>query len=379
MNNFGDQHIFIFFLAWLGTYLSIPSLLKFASSTGLYVKVNERMSHLKETPNLGGIAIFVGSIIATLFLIPNESFHHLQYLLLCQLVIFFTGLKDDIFILSPSTKIIIQAFCVSMLFFYAGTKIDNFYGILGIYKLSEPVSYLFTLISAIGLINAFNLIDGIDTLASFIGLSILMFLTPWFIYNGFKLESYICLALCGSIIAFFKYNKSPAKIFMGDSGSLYIGLTLTYLVFKFIHLNHNTTDLGYQIASAPIVGFCLFSVPIIDTIRVFAIRLKSKKSPFQADRNHLHHILLAATKSHMKTSITLASINSFGILLCIAALSTFSSRWTCILILSGYYSGVLVLINYIRVKTNNNNQSRSIKTIKGRGPQNEHKRPSVIQ
>lgn len=301
--------------SFIVTFFTVPILIEFANETDLYTDINNRTSHTHKVPSLGGIAIFLGISFSTLLLTPNTEFHKLQYLLTTQFLIFFLGLKDDIFVLSARKKLLVQVICSLLLIFFAHTKITSFYGVLGVEELGTVQSTIFSVFVIVGLVNAFNLIDGINWLAGLLCISSASFLGLWFGINGFVVEFGVTLALIGSTLAFLYYNKSPAKIFMGDTGSLLLGLTLTYLMIKFINYNHTTPNLTLELRSAPAMAISLMFVPIIDTLRVIFIRLKERKSPFTPDRNHLHHILVDAGNSHMKSSTILFLTNTFCIVI----------------------------------------------------------------
>ncbi len=291
------------------TYITIPILIKFANSTNLYATENSRTCHKSPIPSLGGIAIFMGICFSSLLLVPNNQFNSIQYLLATQFIIFFLGLKDDIFVLSARKKLIVQIIIAQIIHIYSGVRIDNFYGVFGIGALSAIESNLITTLTFVGLINAFNLIDGINWLAGLISISACLFLGTWFAINGFELELGITMALTGSLLGFLKFNKTPAKIFMGDTGSLLIGLTITYLLIRFINLNHKSTDLYFSFRSAPSMAVAVVFIPLLDTLRVMFIRLIKKQSPFTPDQNHLHHILLKRGFSHIESSLILFAIN----------------------------------------------------------------------
>lgn len=305
------------FSSFIITYVTIPILIKFAEFTRLYAEKNHRTCHETQIPSLGGIALFMGICFSSLILTPNKEFSSIQYLLATQFIIFFLGLKDDIFILSARKKLLVQIICAQIIFFYSGVRIDNFYNVLGIGALNDIQTNIVTTLTFVGLINAFNLIDGINWLAGLISISACLFLASWFGINGFQVELGVTLSLIGSLLAFLKFNKTPAKIFMGDTGSLLIGLTISYLLIRFINLNHKSTNLVLEFRSAPSIAVAVVFIPLLDTLRVMFIRIWNKKSPFTPDQNHLHHILLKRGFSHIQASLILFTINCVCIIIAI--------------------------------------------------------------
>jgi UDP-N-acetylmuramyl pentapeptide phosphotransferase/UDP-N-acetylglucosamine-1-phosphate transferase len=195
-------------------------------------------------------------------------------------------------------------------------RIDNFYGALGLEFIPYIPSVIFTIFVIIVIINGINLIDGIDGLASAVCLLISVTVGIWFLYAGFILYAIISFSLIGSLIAFFYFNvfSKNYKIFLGDSGSLIIGLTVAVMIIRFIGYQSIVPD-HLAIGSAPAIAFGILIVPFFDTIRVFLLRISQGRSPFSADRQHIHHMLLDFGNSHLQTTILLVSINLLIILL----------------------------------------------------------------
>jgi UDP-N-acetylmuramyl pentapeptide phosphotransferase/UDP-N-acetylglucosamine-1-phosphate transferase len=160
-------------------------------------------------------------------------------------------------------------------------------------------------LAIVGITNSFNLIDGVNTLAGGLGILITSIFGWWFFTNGFPEYSLIAFSLTGALLGFLYYNKTPAKIFMGDTGSLLIGIVCSVLAIKFIEINRAKSI----VTSAPVVAFGIMIVPLFDTLRVFVIRILNKKSPFSPDKNHLHHLLLRRGYSHHQVAIILISFN----------------------------------------------------------------------
>ncbi|MFG1505562.1 MraY family glycosyltransferase [Halobacteriovorax sp. ZH5_bin.2] len=302
--------LFFFLSSFLVTYFAIPNLIRISKIKAAHTEINERSSHSHLVSSFGGIGIFLGLFFTCLTFSPNQNLTEIKFLLVTQFIIFFLGLKDDIRPVSAKTKIAVQFICSLIIIFAANVRVESFYGVLGINEIPNILSYIFTIFLFISLINAFNLIDGIDWLAGLITISASSFLLLWFFINYQYTEASVTLALIGSTLAFLIYNKSPAKIFMGDTGSLLIGLTITYLIIMFIKLNHETTGLELKLRSATTMAVSLVFIPVLDTLRVFCCRLMERRSPFSPDRNHIHHIIVDKGFSHVTASIILFIINS---------------------------------------------------------------------
>ncbi len=291
-------------------FFAIPSIIKICEIKKLCDEPDERKHHQGVIPSLGGIAIFIGFIFSLCFWSNQKDIVELQYIICSLLLLFFTGIKDDIVNLVAYKKLIVQIICSCIIIRFAGIYFTSFYGLFGIYDIPYSLSFVFTLFTMIGITNAFNLIDGINTLAASIGILALSCFGIWFYLTGHSQYAILSFSLIGSLIAFLHYNKTPAKIFMGDTGSLILGFTISILSVKFIEFNRLYTGPAiFRIQSVPAVTLAIIIIPIFDTARVFILRVLEKKSPFLADRKHLHHILIDKGLSHHKASIVLVSIN----------------------------------------------------------------------
>ncbi len=317
-----------FLTAFTLTYFAIPSIINIAKVKHLCDEPGDRRAHTETTPSLGGIAIFAGVIFSITLWTPFKVFGNLQYILASFLIIFLMGAKDDIIPMSPYKKLVGEIFAAAILVFKSGVKITSLYGIFGVYDLPEPVSVLLSIFIIIVIINAFNLIDGINGLSGSIGLLIAGTLGSWFFLVDSMGLSLVAFALAGSIIAFLKYNFTPAKIFMGDTGSLLLGLICSILAIKFIEMHRELVNNPYTFKSVPAVAIGILILPLFDTLRVFTMRILKGKSPFYADRTHIHHLLLDTGLNHMQATGTLVVTNILFIIFVI----TFQSIGTLYLL-----------------------------------------------
>jgi len=290
-------------LAFLLTLLVIPVIIVIAKKKKLYDEPDEnRKLHKQPIPSLGGLGIFVGFILSLLLTINfSAGAAEFQYYVAAFLLIFFLGIKDDIMVISPTKKFFGQIVAAVILVYKAGLIISNVDGFLGFYEINVPVGFLLSVFTIVVIINAFNLIDGVDGLAGGLGLiSSLVFGIFFLVNNNIP---YAVLAFCfgGSLMAFLYYNFHPAKIFMGDTGSLMVGLVNSILVLKFINTGSNHAI--YPVVSAPAVGFAVLLLPLMDTLRVFSMRIFNGTSPFSPDRTHIHHLLLSRGFSHKAVTL----------------------------------------------------------------------------
>ncbi|MGN6492764.1 MAG: glycosyltransferase family 4 protein [Agriterribacter sp.] len=297
-------------LAFMITYAAIPVIINVADIKKLYDVPNARKIHANPVPSLGGLGIFAGFIVSCLLTISLTNSQGFQYYFAAALVIFFLGLKDDILILTPMKKFIGQIVAAFIIIYKGGVVIKSMHGFMGIYELPEAISLIMTYLTVIVIINSFNLIDGVDGLAAGLGIFTTLTFGSYFYIISHTEYSALAFAMCGSLLAFLIFNRSPARIFMGDTGSLLIGLVNSILVVHFINFA-DSPAVSFPLSASPAIGVAILIIPLFDTLRVFSIRIFSRRSPFSPDRNHIHHILLDRGMTHKSVSFTLIAVNVF--------------------------------------------------------------------
>jgi len=302
-------------MAFAITWLTIPSIVHISRVKGLYDNPNGRTSHFKPTPTLGGIAVFAGIILSTVFFAGTYFIFELKYIITGLIIVFFMGVKDDILIIDPLKKFAGQIFAIVLVAFFADIRITNLYGLFNIEQLPYIVSLLLTFFVYIVIINSFNLIDGIDGLAAGTGILTSSIFGIWFWLNGNIAYTIFSFSIAGSLLAFFYFNvfSKNNKLFLGDSGSLIIGLVMGVLTCRF--LQPDLISNGMYIQSAPAVAIGILIVPLFDTFRVFILRIIQGKSPFTADKQHLHHRLLQLGNTHLQATLILISVNLIFVVL----------------------------------------------------------------
>lgn len=304
ISNLNWQIILSALIAFGVTYRAVPVVIIICEQAGLMEIPIKRSSHDTPVPKFGGVAIFAGTLIGYFMFNFGDEDVLMHKVFVGILLLFFLGIKDDIYVLAPIKKLITQILASAIVIIGSDLRITHFFGIMGINELPFIASILFTIFVFVALINSFNLIDGVDGLSSGIGMICCAFLGWWFLSNEFW--SLACLSLCtsASLLAFLRYNMSVRKrIFMGDTGSLIIGYIITVLTIKFIHFNVNHEFAPNSIfISSPLIVVVLLSVPIFDSLRVFGLRIFRGLSPFHADRLHMHHLMVDNGIPHKATS-----------------------------------------------------------------------------
>lgn len=331
--HFLETAILLFVGTFLLTYLTIPKIIGVVEHKKLMDNPNKRSSHKKVTPTLGGVAFFYCLILAIFFLKDRDLHNEAIYLIPGLTILLIVGLKDDLVVLSPLTKLIAQIAAVSFILANDSFVIESLHGFLNI---NEIPYFLYLIIGGflmITIINAYNLIDGIDGLAAMVGVVILMLYTTIFYLSHEYFYALLCIALNACLMAFLSYNlSSTQKIFMGDTGSLTVGFMIAMFTLKFLALKPTAyKDLPFLLENAPLVAIGILIVPLFDTARVFALRVLNKKGPFSPDRNHTHHILVDYLNlSHKQASFIIAGFNFIFVVLLIVLGSISSNLWMII-------------------------------------------------
>ena len=303
------------FLAVILSIYFVPTMRKLALIKNLTDTPSARKSHSTQVPVLGGLAIYLAAAFSMVLMacaFPSKTFIIDFFLLgFGSMTLLFIGVLDDIVGLKPMQKLIFQIIVSFILIHNAPIYISSMDGIFGISGMPYIVSCLLSVFVYVVFMNMLNLIDGIDGLAS--GISLVGFV--FFGYVSFITGSYynmlVSMAGIGCIIPFMYYNMfSDSKIFLGDSGSLVMGVILGYLALDFLSVNNAPEQLLFG-GNKIIILMSVFSYPLVDTLRVFVVRISRKRSPFAADKNHIHHHLLRLGLSHRKATLLVLVYSCF--------------------------------------------------------------------
>jgi len=303
----------VFGVAFFTAQWFIPQAIRFAHRFQLVDHPNVRKNHIKSTPILGGVSIFISVVFALsltslfLYCYPRLDLNFKIVFGLCSavsLMVFF-GLKDDIFEVSPLEKVIFQIITALFVIISCEIRIDSFDGLFGIYQLPTVFSYVFSVFVFVIVVNAFNLIDGIDGLSASVGLISTLCFGVFFFLNDLVIQSLIMFCYAGALTSFLIFNFKK-RLFLGDNGSMSLGVVIAFGVFSVITTTNGANlvgGTGYFLNNASVIVLALISFPLLDTIRVFCVRLMEGKSPFMPDRNHLHHHLTYLKFSHFESTL----------------------------------------------------------------------------
>jgi len=333
-----------FVTAFVIAMLLIPPLIYVINRFKLYDVPDLRKEHSIPVPTMGGIAVCIAMMIAcALWFRFSNNFFTISFFF-SIVVLFAIGIMDDMNDLRARNKFVIQLGLASLIAF-SGIRITSLNGILGIDNLPITAQYTITVIAIAGITNAFNLIDGIDGLAGGLGFMSLVILGLFLTLFGDVNIALIAFALAGGLLGFLYYNFNPARIFMGDTGSLVLGFVTAVLTVRLIQ-NH-TSGAPTFMSHAPVFGLSLVLIPVFDTLRVFAMRIWRGKSPFDPDKTHIHHLLTNNGWSHNFASKLICAVH--GLILMAGYFLKDLRQEAGLLILLGIMLAVTVFFRKLRL------------------------------
>ncbi len=344
----------LFLGTFIVTFYLIPKVLWVSKEKNLTAPVVGRSSHNVETPSFGGVAFFI-TLILVLSLIQSMRLSYVgNHLIAAITVLFMVGLKDDLVVSTARVKLFGQITATCFVIFSPELHISSLEGFWGIYEIPEAVGLALKAVLVIALINAYNLIDGIDGLASMVGIVVSLAFAVAFYVTKQPFYVLVSISLAGILSAFLRFNFSRGrrKIFMGDSGSLVVGLVLAFLGIRILVIKPFIPLMreGHEPANRLLFLACVLFIPIFDTLRVIIIRKLNGTSPFSPDRNHCHHVLLDLGYSHKKASFFLALLNVFVILIYLYVSPQLSNLWLSLFVV-GIYGAVFLLFFELKKKT----------------------------
>lgn len=286
-----------------------------------------RKIHKKFTPSMGGIGFVAATFVALGIWGWQFPLPDIRFLLGAISLMFIVGLRDDMVELNAKHKLAGQFVAVLLVVLAGDIRIKDFHGFLGIQELPLLVSYGFSAFVLLALTNAFNLIDGLDGLAGTIASISLSLLGAWFYIQGLDSYAVLSFSLLGGVLAFMIFNWHPAKIFMGDTGSLTLGFALGSLVVAFMESNAALPQGAYlRLEPSFTAGVVLMIYPLYDMARVFTRRISQGKHPMTADKSHIHHFLMRTGLKHNQVALALGSLQ-LALIFLVFVLGDFSDNF----------------------------------------------------
>ena len=308
--------IILLFTLFLSSFL-FKRYIVVAKKYNLYKGCNERSSHSGQVYTGAGILLAFVLLVADIFLstISIFDFNSINFVITSSVLIAILGFYDDFMEITAFHKYIILLFIIGMTI-NTGTlndnNITNLNGFLGLHEIPYWLGLSFTAFVYLAVINAINLMDGIDTYLALFCSLVCILLGLIFLNVGIIIYSLICLLIIASLSVFLRYNISKKnKLFIGDAGSLFLGFWIAYFLVKLINITPGEGFYKFFTKSdnIPVLVVAIINLPVLDTLRVMLVRVLKRKSPFSADRNHIHHIFIDKGYTHVKTSLLLCMIN----------------------------------------------------------------------
>ena len=290
--------------AFTACLLLVPFVIEMAKSRFLLDIPDGRKQHREAVPSFGGIAVFISTVFSFFLWSDLRGSEEVILTFLGMSALFFMGLIDDLIELGAWKKITIQLI-ISLIIAFGGIKITHLHGILGVEEIPVYIQYLMTVFFILCLTNAYNLIDGIDGLAGGIGLITAFGFGVLFYILGITSYSLIAFALVGSLMGFLRFNLQPAKIFMGDTGSMSVGVLLSIMAIQLLEASSDLSGYVEINSFFPAFVIALFIVPLLDVGQVMLVRIIHGHSPFRPDTRHIHYMLLRRGMSHGEATLTL--------------------------------------------------------------------------
>ena len=305
-----------FFTALLLVGWIHPRLVKIALLKNIVDNPDARKLQRTPVPVLGGVAVFFGVVIAIGCMSSVVDCSGLPVVIMAMMAMLYTGTMDDILSLSPGLRFVIEIVVVLLLIFVGGYCIDDFHGLWNIGRFSYWCAVPLTVVAAVGIINAINLVDGVNGLSSgYCIMACLIFGTLFFVAGEAPMTILAAVSV-GALIPFFLHNVfgKTSKMFIGDGGTLVMGVVMS--VFVIAILQNGSRVAAYVNPNVGLVPFTLavLSVPVFDTLRVMSTRILKGTSPFRPDKTHLHHMFIDLGCSHVATTLAILGVNMFVVL-----------------------------------------------------------------
>ena len=305
-----------FAVALAVTALTHPRVAKFAQKRNIVDNPNARKLQRNPVPVMGGVAVFFGLVsglcVSGIFVNVNE----LLPVIVAMSVMLCVGVIDDVSELSPWLRFVIEIAVVLMLIFTTHISLDSLQGLWGFYDLPLWLSAPLTVFAVVGMINAVNLIDGVDGLSSGFCMMASIAFGALFIMTGNYDMAVLAAITLGSLMPFFFHNVfgDKSKMFIGDGGSLMMGVAMSAYVVAVISVRGEAFDAMPDGMGLVAFTMAVMAVPVFDTLRVMTMRILRRTSPFRPDKTHLHHLFIDLGFSHIATTLSVLSLNLLVVL-----------------------------------------------------------------
>ncbi len=294
-----------------------PRVVRIAAMKMIVDNPDARKLQKEPIPILGGVAVMFGAVlgISCTAVFPETVFNDTIVLIIAvMMVMLYTGTMDDILELTPRLRFLIEIMSVCALIFVGGFRLDDLHGLWGVSVLPDWVAVPLTVFACVGIINAMNLIDGVDGLSSGFCITACAIFSAVFFKAGDMMMFILSMALIGALIPFFMHNVfgERSKMFIGDGGTLVMGAVMSIFVVRVLGVGSPVAqfwDQSHAGMSAVAFTLAVLCVPVFDTLRVMVTRMLQGRSPFHPDKTHLHHMFIDLGFSHVGTTFSIILLN----------------------------------------------------------------------
>lgn len=299
-------------VSFVVTLMVYPHVLSFARKHHIVDNPNARKLQRVPVPVMGGTSVFIGMIVAVavgMVIVPEKSPLIAVALLT---VMYLIGVWDDMKDVSPFFRFAVELLVVWLMILLLGIEINDFHGLWGLHEVPDAVSVPLSLVAGVGIMNAVNLIDGVDGYCSSYGIMTCIVFAVIFYFSGDLVMFTLALIMIGALVPFFFHNVfgKTSKMFLGDGGSLLLGTMLAMFTFSALSSNSPCAEYVDDGLSLVALTLAILAVPVFDTLRVMMIRVAKGNSPFHPDKTHLHHLFIEMNFSHLATSGVIVSVNA---------------------------------------------------------------------
>ena len=301
--------------------MTYPLVLRYARARGIVDNPNARKLQRVPVPVMGGVVVYAGILAGGLLL---DFFLHsdiLIYGLIGMTVMMLIGVWDDMKDISAKLRFLIEILLVTMFILVTDTYIDDFHGLWGIHELPDWVAYPLSIVAGVGIINAINLIDGVDGYSSGYGMmaSACFGIAFWTVWS--PVMTSLTLVVIAALLPFFLHNVfgAKSKMFIGDGGTLMLGMLMTVYLFFAMSSNQQCDKLADEGIGLGAFTLAVLCIPIGDTLRVMTMRVLRGRSPFSPDKTHLHHLFIDMGFSHLGAALFIIFINFMVVLVWLAS------------------------------------------------------------
>ena len=297
-------YLILFIVALFATWWIFKKVLRIALLKNIVDNPDARKLQKIPVPVLGGVAVFFGMIVAMTITRLTFDIHSLFAIMGVMTIMLYTGTMDDILSLSPKVRFLIEILAVLLLVYTNGNSINDLHGLWGVYGIPGWIAIPFTVFACVGIINAINMIDGVNGLCSgYCVWACIAFGTAFIIADDMEAASMAILSI-GALIPFICHNVfgKKSRMYLGDGGSMFMGMLLSSFVIG--ALNSSSSLAQNIVPEFGLVPFTLsvLTIPVFDCVRVMVTRIVRGKSPFSPDRTHLHHLFFDMGFSHVGTT-----------------------------------------------------------------------------